>query len=85
MTEIVVAINAQDCTGDDGNTAEEFEAIAATLLRAAEVLRNQGKLECFGHYSKAALGDPPAIARFDSMREPNQLMRESSLSMLISF
>jgi hypothetical protein len=36
MTEIVLAINEQDCTSDDGNTAGEFEAIAVTLLRAAE-------------------------------------------------
>lgn len=50
MTEIVLAINGQDCTSGGGNTAEEFEAIAVTLLRAAEALRNQeeGKLECFG-------------------------------------
>jgi hypothetical protein len=88
MTEIVLAINEQDCTSDGGNTAEEFEAIAVTLLRAAEALRNQeeGKLECFGHDGKPlawvhlhtcgpdcnedALADPPAIARFDSMRKP---------------
>ena len=49
MTEIVLAINEQDCTSDGSNTAEEFEAVAVTLLRAAEALRNQeeGKLECF--------------------------------------
>ncbi len=40
MTEIVLAINEQDCTSDGGNTAEEFEAIAITLLRAADDLRN---------------------------------------------
>ncbi len=100
MTEIVLAINEQDCTPDDGNTAEEFEAIAVTLLRAAEALRNQedGKLECFGHDGKAlawvhlhscgpdcnedALADPPAIARFDSMSEPNQSLRALALSMI---
>src|ERR1700687_5061473 len=55
MTEIVLAINEQDCTSDDGNTAEEFEAIAVTLLRAAEAVRNQeeDKLECFGQDGKA--------------------------------
>lgn len=55
MTEIVLAINEQDCSSDDGNTAEEFEAIAVTLLRAAAAIRNQeeGKLECFGHDGKA--------------------------------
>jgi len=29
-----------------------------------------------------ALADPPAIARFDSMREPNQSLRALSLSMI---
>jgi len=55
MTQIVLAINEQDCTLNDGNTAEEFEAIAVTLLRAAEAVRNQeeGKLECFGQDGKA--------------------------------
>jgi hypothetical protein len=55
MTEIVLAINEQDCTSDGSNTAEEFEAIAVTLLRAAEALRNQeeGKLECFRCDGKA--------------------------------
>jgi hypothetical protein len=55
MTEIVLAINEQDCTSDGAvNTAEEFEAIAVTFLRAAEALRNQeeGKLECFSHDGK---------------------------------
>src|SRR5271157_2249945 len=100
MTQIVLAINEQDCTRGDGNTAEEFEAVAVTLLRAAEAIRNQeeGKLECFGHDGKAlawvhlhtcgpdcnedALADPPAIARFDSMSEPNQSLRALSLSMI---
>ena len=50
MTEIVVAINEQDCTSSDGNTAEEGEAIAVTFLRAAEALRNheEGKMERLG-------------------------------------
>jgi hypothetical protein len=95
MTEIVVAINEQDCTPDDGNSAEEFEVIAVTLLRAAEALRNQeeGKLGCFGHDGKPlawvhldcnedALADPPAIARFDSMSETKQSLRALALSMI---
>lgn len=41
MIQIVLAINQQDCTIGDGNTAEEYEAIAVTLLRAAEAIRNQ--------------------------------------------
>lgn len=54
MPEIVLAINGQDCPSDDGNTAEEFEVIAITLLRAAGAVRNreEGKLECFGHDGK---------------------------------
>jgi len=54
MTEISLAINEQDCTSSDGNTAEEFEAIAVTFLRAAEALRNheEGTLECFGSDGK---------------------------------
>jgi len=93
MTEIVLAINEQDCTSDGSNTAEEFEAVAVTLLRAAEALRNQeeGKLECFGFDGKAlayvhfhtcgpecneeALANPPAIGRFESMRESSQSLR----------
>lgn len=100
MTEMVIAINGQDCTSGGGNTAEEFEAIAVTLLRAAEALRNQeeGKLECFGPDGKRlawvhlhtcspdctddALSHPPAIARFNSMRTPNQSLRELSSSMI---
>ena len=100
MTEIVLAINQQDCTSGVCNTAEEFEAIAMMLLRAAEALRNQeeGKLECFGCDGKAlayvhlhtcgpecneeALANPPAIARFDSMGEPNESLRALSLSMI---
>ena len=100
MTEIVLAINEQDCTSDGSNTAEEFAAVAVTLLRAAEALRNQeeGKLECFGFDGKAlayvhlhtcgpecneeALANPPAIARFESMRESSQSLRALSLSMI---
>jgi len=53
MTEISLAINKQDCTSSDDNTAE-FEAIAVTFLRAAEALRNheEGKLDCFGSDGK---------------------------------
>jgi hypothetical protein len=100
MTDVVLALNEQDCTSDDGNTAEEFEAIAVTFLRAAEAIRNgeEGKLECFGRDGKAlvwvhlhtcgpecneqVLENPPAIARFDSIREPSQPLRALSLSMI---
>lgn len=100
MIQVVLAINEQDCTIGDGNTAEECEAIAVTLLRTAEAIRNQeeGTLECIGHDGKVrawvhlhvcgpdcnedALADPPAIARFDSMREPNESLRALSLLMI---
>ena len=100
MTEIVVAINGQDCTSGSGNTAEEFEAIAVTFLRAAEALRNheEGKLECFGpdgerlawvHLHTCSpdcnddvLSQPPAIARFDSMRTSDQSLQALSTSMI---
>jgi hypothetical protein len=32
MMRAVLAINEQDCTIRDGNTAEEYEAIEVTLL-----------------------------------------------------
>ena len=48
MRQTAVGINGQDCTSGDGNTAAELEAIAVTLLRAAEGVRNreEGILEC---------------------------------------
>jgi hypothetical protein len=50
MIQTVLAINGQDCMIGDGNTAEELEAIAVTLLRAAEAIRNreEGAIECVG-------------------------------------
>jgi hypothetical protein len=58
--------------------------------------QEEGKLECFGcdgkapayvhlhtcgpEYSEEALATPPAIARFESMRESNQSLRALSLS-----
>ncbi len=51
MIQTVLAINGQDCMIGDGNTPEELEAIAVTLLRAAEAIRNQeeGAIECTGN------------------------------------
>lgn len=48
MTQTALGINGQDCTSGDGNTAAELEAIAVTLLRAAEGIRNreEGTIEC---------------------------------------
>jgi hypothetical protein len=52
-----LGINGQDCTLNDGNTAAELEAIAITLLRAAEAIRNreEGTIECVA-------GDGQALA-----------------------
>jgi hypothetical protein len=54
VIQVVLAINEQDCTIGDGNTAEECEAIAVTLLRTAQAIRSQeeGTLECIGHDGK---------------------------------
>lgn len=54
MIQTVLAINGEDCTIGSGNTAEEYEAIAVTLLRAAEAIRNRedGGLECIGQGGK---------------------------------
>lgn len=51
MIQTVLAINGCDCMIGDGNTPEELEAIAVTLLRAAEAIRNQeeGAIECVGN------------------------------------
>lgn len=51
MIQTVLAINGCDCMIGDGNTPEELEAIAVTLLRAAEAIRNQEEdaIECVGN------------------------------------
>jgi hypothetical protein len=67
---------------------------AAGALRNHE----EGNLECFAHDGKPlalvhlhtcgpdcneeALANPPAIARFDSMGEPNESLRALSLSII---
>jgi len=50
MIQTALAINGHGCTIADGNTAEEYEAIAVTLLRRAEAIRNpeEGRVECLG-------------------------------------
>ena len=50
MLQTSLGINGQDCTLKDGNAATELEAIAITLLRAAEGIRNreEGTIECIG-------------------------------------
>lgn len=52
-----LGINGQDCTLSNGNSASELEAIAITLLRAAEAIRNreEGTIECLA-------GDGHALA-----------------------
>ncbi len=50
MIETALSINGQDCTTGPGNTPEEYEAIAATLLRLAQAVREQehGTIQCLG-------------------------------------
>jgi len=50
MIQTVLSINGQDRMIGDGNTAEELKAIAVTLLRTAEAIRNreEGAIECIG-------------------------------------
>ena|SRR6266446_6541422 len=54
MIQISLAINGHDCATGDGNTAEEYEAIAVALLRTAEAIRNRekGRVECLGKDGK---------------------------------
>ena len=54
MIETALGINGYDCTFGDGNTAEEYEAIAVALLRTAEAIRNreEGRVECLGKDGK---------------------------------
>jgi hypothetical protein len=54
MIQISLAINGHDCTTGDGNTPEEYEAIAVTPLRAAEAIRNleEGRVECLAKNGK---------------------------------
>jgi hypothetical protein len=54
MIQTAFGINGNDCTFGDGNTAEEYEAIAVALLRTAEAIRNreEGRVECLGKDGK---------------------------------
>lgn len=54
MIQTALGINGNDCTFGDGNTAEEYEAIAVALLRTAEAIRNreEGRVECLGKDGK---------------------------------
>jgi hypothetical protein len=54
MIQTAFGINGNDCTFGNGNTAEEYEAIAVALLRTAEAIRNgeEGCVECFRHDGK---------------------------------
>ena len=54
MIQTALGINGNDCTFGDGNTAEEYEAIAVALLRTAEAIRNreEGRVECLGQDGK---------------------------------
>jgi len=48
MIETALAVNGQDCTNGGGNTPEEYEAIAVTLLRVAQAIRDRehGLIQC---------------------------------------
>jgi hypothetical protein len=48
MIETAISVNGQDCTKGAGNTPEEYEAMAATLLRVAQAVRehDNGKIRC---------------------------------------
>src|SRR5258708_17723229 len=50
MIQTTLAINELDYTLGKGNTPEEYEAIAVTLLRAAQAIRNreEGRVQCLG-------------------------------------
>jgi hypothetical protein len=54
MIQTAFGINGNDCTFGNGNTAEEYEAIAVALLRTAEAIRNgeEGRVECLGQDGK---------------------------------
>jgi len=54
MIQTAIGINGHDCTIGDGNTAEEYEAIAVALLRTAEAIRNgeEGRVKCLRHDGK---------------------------------
>jgi hypothetical protein len=50
MIQTTLAINELDCTIGEGNTPDEYVAIAVTLLRAAQAIRNreEGRVQCLG-------------------------------------
>ncbi len=54
MIQTALGISGNDCTFGNGNTAEEYEAIAVALLRTAEAMRNgeEGRVECLGQDGK---------------------------------
>jgi hypothetical protein len=50
MIDTALSINGQDCTSSYGNTPEEYEAIAVTLFRVAQAIRDRehGIVQCLG-------------------------------------
>jgi hypothetical protein len=48
MIETALVVNGQDCTNGCGNTPEEYEAIAITLFRIAQAIRQRehGLIQC---------------------------------------
>ena len=55
MIETALSVNGQDCSGVPGNTPEEFEAMAATMLRVAQAIREKanGTIKCLNRDGRA--------------------------------
>ncbi len=68
--QVVLWINGGDCTEGDGNTAEELEAIAVGLLRAAQVVRKQdfGAIEVTDRLLRARI--TPDKPEYDELEPP---------------
>ncbi len=76
--QVVLWINGGDCTLGNGNTAEELEAIAVGLLRAAQAVRKQdfGAIEVADRLLRARITpdkpeydelDPPILEEFKAV------------------
>ena len=55
MIETALSVNGQDCTTGPGNTVEEYEAMAAALLRVAQAIREKdnGTIKCLSRDGRA--------------------------------
>jgi len=94
MIQTTLAINGHDCTIADGNTAEEYDAIAVALLTRsgrgrARMLGHDGKMLAWVHVhvcgptcNEHTLDQPPTIERFECVGEPRQSRRAVALTMI---